>query len=291
MIPSVAAADAPVASRPGADAWRRFRANRLALVGLALVAVMILVALFAPLIARQDPLAVDVAARLEPPSSAHWFGTDPLGRDLFSRVVWGARTSLGVALATVAISVVVGVVVGLAAGYRGGRTDGVLMRIADVFLAFPYLIAAIALLTVLGRSTATVVLVLSLFGWMSVARVQRAAAMSVRHADHVLAARASGVTERRIAVRHVLPNSIQPVIAIVTTFIATAILAESALSFLGVGITEPQPAWGLMISRGSSLLLSAPYVLLFPGGALFLTVMGFVLVGDGVQDAFDPRAR
>ncbi len=291
MIPSLATAGASARARPWAEAGRRFWANRLAVAGLAVVVLVAVVALFAPVVARHDPLAIDAALSRQGPSRAHWFGTDQLGRDVFSRVVWGARTSLAVGLGTALAATLVGMVVGLVAAWRGGRTDGVLMRLTDVFLAFPYLVAAIAVVTIAGRGTATVVLVLSLFGWMAIARIQRAAALVVRDAGYVQAARAAGVGGARIVLGHVLPNAVAPVLAVAATFVGTAILSESALSFLGVGITEPQPSWGLMISRGSSLLRTAPHVLLFPGGALLLTVMGFVLVGDGLQDALDPRAR
>ena len=282
---------APAASR--ADVWRRFRRNRLAVVGLAVIVVLGLAALLAPLLAPYDPLVIDPSASRQPPSSEHWFGTDLLGRDLFSRVLFGARTSLVVGISAVVIAAFIGITIGALAGYYGGAVDGLIMRVTDIFLAFPYILAAIAIIIVVGRTrpVLTVVLVLGLLGWMSIARVLRSSILAQKETEYVEAARAIGAGDLRIIVRHILPNAIQPVIVYATIFVGTAVLSEAALSFLGVGITEPTPAWGLMVANGRQFIFNSPHMLFFPGAAIFLTVMSFVFVGDGLRDAIDPKLR
>jgi ABC-type dipeptide/oligopeptide/nickel transport system permease subunit len=276
---------------PRREVWLRFLDNRLAVAGAIAIVLLVLLAVFAPLIATQDPLAVDPVNARHPPSAEHWFGTDQIGRDLFSRVVYGARVSLRIGIGAAAIATVLGVTAGLAAGYHRGRVDALVMRATDVLLAFPYILAAIAIISVIGAGERTVILVLGLLGWLPIARVLRASVLQVTNLEYVQAARALGAGDLRIMLRHVLPNAIQPVIVYATLFVGTAVLSEAALSFLAVGVQEPTPAWGLMVNQGRRFLASSPHLLFFPGAAIFLMVTAFVFVGDGLRDALDPRLQ
>ncbi len=280
---------AQVAS-PQGDIWRRFRRNKLAVAGLVVIAVMVFCAVFAPLVTSYSPRELGSASRAKP-SAEHWFGTDVLGRDLYTRTVYGARVSLKIGLSAVLIATVIGVVIGAVAGFYGGKLDGLLMRSTDIFLSFPYILAAIVIVTVIGRGENSVILVLGLLGWMSIARLFRASVLQAKQSDYVEAARAVGCSDFRLIVRHILPNAIQPVIVYSTIFVGTAVIAEAALSFLGAGVTEPTPAWGLMVAQGRSFLFTSPHMLFFPAGAILVTVMAFVFVGDGLRDALDPRLR
>ena len=288
--PAAGAAPPPVSLK--VDVWRRYRKNKLAMLGLGIIVLLVLVAVFAEVIAPYDPEEIPspISAR-ESPSWEHLFGTDAVGRDLFSRVVFGARVSLRVGIASVIIATVIGVAAGAAAGYYGGWVDSFLMRITDIFLAFPYILAAIAIITVVGRGERTVILVLGLLGWLAIARVLRSSFLQIKQQEYVEAAHAIGASDRRIIFRHMLPNAIQPVIVYSTLFVGSAVLSEAALSFLGVGVTPPTPAWGLMVAEGRKFLATDPYLLFFPGAAIFLTVTAFVFVGDGLRDALDPRLR
>ncbi|HJP67034.1 MAG TPA: ABC transporter permease [Actinomycetota bacterium] len=272
------------------DIWRRFRRNKLALAGLTVIVLMVLAAVFAPLVTFYSPGALGSASRANP-SLKHWFGTDVLGRDLYTRVVYGARVSLKIGILAVLIASAIGLVIGAITGFYGGKLDGFLMRTTDIFLAFPYILAAIVIITVIGRGEKSVILVLGLLGWMSIARLFRASVLRAKRSDYVEAARAVGCSDLRIIVRHILPNAIQPVIVYATIFVGTAVLAEAALSFLGAGVTEPTPAWGLMVAQGRSYLFTSPNLLFFPAAAILVTVMAFVFVGDGLRDALDPRLR
>jgi peptide/nickel transport system permease protein len=282
--------DLPPSLRRGGT-WRRFRKNKLAMVGLVLIGVIVLAAILAEVITTFDPAHVDTASRRQPPSTEHWFGTDQIGRDMFSRVVFGARVSLRVGIFATLIAVVIGVVMGSLAGYFGGVVDTVVMRLTDLFLAFPYLLAAMAITTVLGRGERTVILVLGSLGWLAIARVLRAQILQVKELEFIDAARALGASDWRIVTRHVLPNAIQPVIVYATLFLGAAVLSEAALSFLGVGIQEPTPAWGLMVAQGRRFLVPSPHLLFFPGAAIFVMVTAFVFVGDGLRDALDPKLK
>lgn len=275
----------------GSEVWRRFRKNRLAIVGMVIIALEILVALLAPLITFSDPADVEPAASRLSPSADHWFGTDLLGRDMYSRVVYGARISLEVGIIAVLVALAIGLVAGALSGYFGGVVDTLVMRLTDVFLAFPYILAGIVIITAVGRGKMAVIVVLGLLGWMPIARLFRAGVVQVKELEYVEAARAVGVRDVRILTRHILPNAIQPTMVYATIFAGTAVLAEAALSFLGVGIAEPTPAWGLMVAQGKDFLSSSPHMLFFPGAAIFVTVMAFVFVGDGLRDALDPRLR
>jgi ABC-type dipeptide/oligopeptide/nickel transport system permease subunit len=273
-----------------ADAWRRFRRNRLAMVGLVIISMLVLAALLAPWIAPSSITEQYRPAR-DSPSADHWFGTDRVGRDVFSRVVYGARVSLRIGFLATALSLSVGMVVGILAGFFGGLLDSLLMRLVDVVYAVPYVILAVALATVVGRSEGSITLILGLTGWIGIARVVRASFLSLSGLEYVEAARALGFSRWRIITRHMLPNALQPVIVIGTITVGTVILSEASLSFLNVGPQDPTPAWGLMVADGKGLLTTAPNVLLFPGAAIFLTVLAFVFVGDGLRDALDPKLK
>lgn len=280
-------------SRPlRADVWRRFRRNPLAMVGLTFVVILVLAAIFADVIA---PYGISERASgqfRQPPSRDHWFGTDTIGQDVFSRVVHGARVSLKIASLVTVIAVTIGVLLGSAAGYFGGIVDTILMRITDVFLAIPYIVLAIAIATVFGRSEGSIILVLGSTGWLGIARIVRSSFMSLKKLEYVEAAQALGFKTSRIMFGHILPNALQPIIVYATVSIGGVILAEAALSFLNVGPQDPTPAWGLMVARaGTGSLTTYPNALLFPAGAIFFTVLAFVLVGDGLRDALDPKLK
>ena len=284
--------DALLAPKPlRADVWRRFRQNRLALIGLVFIIFLIVVAIFAPIIAPYGPAERSPGAYREPPSLEHWFGTDTVGFDVFSRVVYGARISLRVGIIATLMTIIIGLILGAIAGYFGGKTDGLIMRITDVFLAIPYIILAIAIASLFGKSVNSVILVLGLTGWLGLCRIVRASFLSLKRLEYVEAARSLGFGHARIIFRHMLPNALQPVIVYGTIEVGTIILAEAALSFLGVGPTPPTPAWGLMVSEAKSTLAVAPHMLFFPGMASFLTVLAFVFVGDGLRDALDPKLK
>jgi peptide/nickel transport system permease protein len=290
---STAEAGAAVEITPAAsswrEVWRRFAENKLAVLGLIMIFVLFVTAAFAPLLAPYDPYDQDLANTLAPPSSEHWLGTDPLGRDQLSRLIYGSRIAVIVGLASIIIATIIGVTLGALSGWYGGRTDAVIMRIADVFFAFPLLIGAILIILVLGRGILPVVLSLAIFSWATVARLQRSSILSVRESDYVMAARALGAGGWRLVSRHVLPNSFAPVLVFATFSVGVAVVAEASLSFLGVGVKADVPEWGNMISVGRSFVGSNDYLWLFPSLAVVLTVLGFVFAGDGLRDALDPR--
>ncbi len=259
--------------------------------GLILTVALILVALAAPLIAPMDPFTQDTARRLEAPSNDHPLGLDDLGRDVLSRVVWGARVSLRVGFSVVIIASLVGVTLGAMAGYFGGLMDLVVMRLCDILLAFPGILLAIALVAVLGPSLNNVVLALATIGWVGYARLVRGQVLKVREMEYVTAARALGARSPRVIIRHVLPNVINPVIVMATLGLAGAILSEAALSFLGLGVQPPTPSWGAMLTAGRRYLGLANHLAIFPGAAIMLAVMGLNFLGDGLIDALDPKYR
>jgi peptide/nickel transport system permease protein len=268
--------------------------NRLAYIGIAIAAVFILAAIFAPLVATHDVTMQNLAMRYGAPSADHWFGTDALGRDVFSRVVYGARISLEVGIIVVSVSSVIGVFIGSIAGFYGGIVDRILSGyVFNVFLAFPGLLLAIALVAFLGAGLGKLILALCVIGWVGYARVMRGQVLKVREYDFVQAARALGAGSFRILKTHILPNAIQPLIVQASLGMAGAVMSEASLSFLGLGIPPPSPSWGTMIeeSRSFDILYNAPHVLLFPGLAIALTVLSFNFIGDGLREYLDPKQR
>jgi peptide/nickel transport system permease protein len=256
---------------------------------LILISLITALAVLAPWISQYGPLDIDATSVRQSPSAAHWFGTDNLGRDIFSRVAEGAGVSLRVGIFSLLMSLLLGVFVGAIAGMLGGRIDSILMRLTDLSLAIPNLVAATALITVIGRGETAVWLVLGMLGWMSVARILRASVMTVRNSDFVDAARLAGCPMHRLIRVHVLPNSIQPVVVFSLNLVGLAILAEASLSFLGLGIEPPAPSWGLMVAEARSFLVSAPHMILFPSAALAITIAGFSFLGDGLRDVMDSK--
>lgn len=266
-------------------------ANRLAFIGLVVLTLLVVTAVFADVIARYPINAQDLARRFEGPSPDHWFGTDDLGRDLFSRVVIGARISLQVGFIAVGISLTVGTLIGLIAGYRGGWIDAVLMRSMDVLFSFPVVLLAIALVAVLGPSLRNTMIAVGVVFTPIFARVVRGSTLSIREEVYVRAVRSLGAGDWRIVLRHILPNVAGPIIVQASLSLAFAILTEAALSFVGVGVQPPRPAWGLLLSDAQRFLGQGWWLSVFPGLAIFITVMAFNLVGDGLRDALDPKQR
>jgi peptide/nickel transport system permease protein len=270
---------------------RRFLRNKLAVVGLVMVGIVFLTAIFAPIIATHPPRAQDLTITLQTPSSEHWLGTDELGRDVFSRIVYGTRIAVSVGLASILLALVIGVILGSIAGYIGKAWDTLIMRIADVFFAFPLIIGAVVIILVVGRGVAPVILAIGLFSWATVARLLRSSILSIRESEYVEAARSLGASKWRIVTRHVLPNSMAPVLVYAMVSVAVAIVAQASLSYLGVGVPPDVPDWGNMIAAGQKFFGFKDYLWFFPSMAVVFTVLGFVFVGDGMRDALDPRLR
>lgn len=269
--------------------WNRFKRNRLALVGLAIVLTMMIVSLSAPLIAPYDPLSIDVHNVFSPPSRSHPFGTDELGRDVLSRMIWGSRVSLQVGFLAVSIAIMIGTILGSLAGYYGGRLDSVIMRFVDIMLAFPTLFLILAVITIVEPSIYNIMIIIGLTGWMDVARLVRAEFLTLKERDFVYAAKALGASNLKIIFSHILPNALSPVFVAATFGIAGAILIESGLSFLGLGVQPPNPSWGNIITSGKDNIEVAWWLSLFPGLAILITVLSFNLVGEGLRDSIDPR--
>jgi peptide/nickel transport system permease protein len=263
--------------------------RRPAMVGLAVVLLFIVMALFAPWIAPHDPVATSWGAIRKAPSAAHWFGTDEIGRDVLSRVIWGTRASLLAGVVSVSISLLLGVPIGLAAGFIGGLVDGLISRLTDAFLACPFLILAIALAAFLGPSLTNAMIAIGVSATPIFVRLTRAQVINVKVEEYVEAARALGNPPWRIALRHVLPNVTAPLIVQATLAIAAAVIAEASLSFLGLGQQPPDPSWGSMLNTAKNYVDQAPWMAVWPGLAIFLLVLAFNLVGDGLRDALDPR--
>ncbi|TPW28737.1 ABC transporter permease [Pararhizobium mangrovi] len=264
-------------------------ANPSALFGLALVCFFIAVAILAPILPLDGPAATDWGAIRKAPSAAHWLGTDDLGRDLLSRMVWGARASLMAGVVSVFIAVVVGVPFGLVAGYFGGWVDQIISRIVDALLSTPFLILAIALAAFLGPSLTNAMIAIGLSAMPVFVRLTRGQVLAVKTEDYVEGARAIGLGHGRILARYILPNVFAPILVQATLTVATAIIAEASLSFLGLGQQPPAPSWGSMLNTAKNFLDQAPWMALWPGIAIFLVVIGFNLLGDGLRDALDPR--
>lgn len=293
-VSAVAPADAAALYSRNRDLRRAllvFRRNRTALMGLIIIVFFLLIAALAPLLEPYSPTFVDLSAHLQEPSATHLFGTDNLGRDILSRIIEGSRISLWVGIFTVGSAMLIGVPLGLLAGYTRGYVDAVIMRLVDAFLAFPAIILAIAIVAVRGPGLDNVLIALVFVLWTGYARVTRGVTLVLREEDYVLAARAIGVPTIRILWRHIFPNALAPLLVIASLGLGNAILAEAALSFLGLGIQPPAASWGSMLNFGMQFLRDAPHLSYFPGLAIFFTVLGFNLLGDGLRDVLDPRLR
>ena len=273
-------------------AAERLKSDKRAWFGGGVIALLVLLAIAAPLFARHDPFGVELINSLEPPNSQHWFGTDVQGRDVWARLVYGARVSLSVGILSQGIALTLGVILGLLAGYYGRWVDEIVMRLADVTLAFPTLLLLIALVAALQPSLTVVFITIGVVGWAGMARIVRGQVLVIRELEFVQAERALGATDVRILTLHVLPSVVAPVVIAATLGVAGAIMAESSLSFLGLGVQPPTPSWGSMIADGRDLyqLRHAPWTSVFPGLAIGAAVLGFNLLGDALRDALDPRA-
>ncbi len=286
------------------ETFSRLRRNRLALIGLVIIIFMIFIAIFAPYLVRKDPLETDLDLSFQPPSSDYWMGTDILGRDVYSRVIYGSRASLLIGLLATGIMIILGLIFGGLAAYYGGILDTIVMRLADIFYVFPYVLGAIALITILGSESRqglsfaiiflnvrNIFIAIGILGWPVIARLFRSSILSVKETEYILAARALGASDIRIMLRHILPNSIQPIIVYGTLAIGAAIVTEAALSFLGIGVQPPTPAWGFMLASSRAYFTRAYWTMLFPGLAIVIAVLGFVLMGDGLQNALNPKTK
>jgi ABC-type dipeptide/oligopeptide/nickel transport system permease subunit len=269
--------------------WRLFRRHRLGIAGAVLAAALLVTATGAPWLARDDPLAMQMTEALRPPSAAHWFGTDQFGRDVWARVVYGARLSFVVGFASMLLAGAVGVPIGAAAGYFGGVLDAMAMRLMDALLAFPAILLAIGLVGALGPGTGSGIIAIGVVYIPVLARVTRGAVLARRAEEYVQAARAVGETDAGILGRHVLPNCVAPILVQLTVGFAAAIVIEAGLSFLGAGTPPPTPSWGGMLNEARQFMVVAPHVAVFPGAAISLAVLGFNLLGDGLRDVLDPR--
>ena len=288
-VPGAAGTAAPLALAARSHWLRRLLRRPASVVALIVIAGFVVTATFAPWIAPRDPLAANFAEVRKPPSAAHWFGTDEIGRDVASRVVFGARASLLAGVVSVLISLAIGVPAGLLAGYAGGAIDMVLSRMTDALLACPFLILAIALSAFLGPSLSNAMIAIGISATPAFVRLARGTTLAVKAEDFVLAARAIGNSPWRVALRHVLPNIVPPLLVQATLAIAAAVIAEASLSFLGLGQQPPQPSWGSMLNSAKDYLDNAPWMALWPGLSIFTLVLSFNLVGDGLRDALDPR--
>lgn len=271
--------------------WHRFKKNKLAIGGAVIVSSLFFVAIFATFIAPYDPNAIDVKHILEPPNLNHPFGTDDLGRDVFSRVIYGSRISLTVGFVAVGIATLIGIFLGAVSGYYSGLMDSVIMRFVDIMLSVPTFFLILAVIAFLEPSILNIMVVIGLTSWMGVARLVRAEFLSIREREFVLAARGLGASDMRIIFRHILPNAMSPVLVSTVLGIAGAVLVESALSFLGIGVQPPTPSWGNILTIGKDNIEIAWWLSVFPGLAILITVLGYNLLGEGIRDAIDPRLK
>jgi ABC-type dipeptide/oligopeptide/nickel transport system permease subunit len=291
-LPAGTGLPAPVAAAPSRSrnrAWNKFKRNRGAVAGAVVVLFFVLIALLAPVIANHDPLQTSFMTIRRAPSAVAWLGTDELGRDVFSRMVFGARASLMAGLVSVLIALVVGVPFGLLAGYFGGWTDSIISRATEALLAIPFLILAIAFASFLGPSLTNAMIAIGVSAAPKFTRLTRGQVLAIKNEDYVQSARALGASDTRIICRHILPNVMPPLIVQATITIAAAIIAEASLSFLGLGLQPPTPSWGSMLNTAKNFMTQAPWLSIFPGSAIFLVVLGFNMLGDGLRDALDPR--
>ena len=271
--------------------WRTFSRNQLAICGSVVVAALVVLAVLAPLLAPWDPSRLDTKRILAPPSNGHWLGTDQLGRDVLSRVLYGARISLAVGFVSVGIATLIGVLLGSAAGYHGGMVDTVIMRLVDLMLVFPRFFLLLAVLALLKPSIWTIMTIIGFTGWMGVARLVRAEFLTLREREFVIWSESIGAGTLRVVFRHILPNALAPVLVAMTLGIPAAILTESGLSFLGLGVQPPYATWGNILNDGKDVLEVAWWMTLYPGLAILITVLSYNLMGEGIRDALDPRLR
>lgn len=281
----------PVKSTPAYESWKRFKRNPTALIGLAVVCLLILVAIFAPLIAPYDYQVQDFMAMMQKPSAAHLFGTDQFGRDIFSRCIYGARYSLIIALFCTIAAFFSGGLLGIIAGYFGGKVDTVIMRIMDIFQAIPMIMMAMCIVAVLGNGIPQLVAAIMFASMPTMARNNRAAILRVRGNDYIESSEAIGVNQFQMIVKHMIPNAVGVMIIYFVGFLAVSIMMMSSMSYIGVGLAAPTPDWGLILNDGKSYLTSAPYMMLFPALMIMITCFAFNLMGDGLRDAFDPRLK
>ncbi len=268
---------------------KRFSRNRLSVIGAITVTCLIILSLLAPFVSPYDPTAIDVHNVLSPPSKAHPLGTDELGRDVLSRMIWGSRVSLKVGFVAVGIALLIGIIIGAIAGFYGGKVDAVLMRFVDIMLAFPTFFLILAVIAILEPSIFTIMVVIGVTSWMDVARLVRAEFLTLKERDFVIAARSLGAGDLRLIFWHILPNALSPVFVAATFGVAGAILIESGLSFLGLGVQPPNPSWGNILTAGKDNIEVAWWLSLYPGLAILITVLSYNLVGEGLRDALDPR--
>jgi peptide/nickel transport system permease protein len=271
--------------------WRHLRKNRLAVGSLVIIVMVFLMALFAPFFSPHDPGKTDVSLKLKTPSFQHYLGTDQLGRDVFSRMLYGSRISLSVGFIAVAISIFIGILIGAVAGYYGRWIDSLLMRFVDIMFCFPTFFLILTVVAILGPRFYNVMIVIGITSWMGTSRFVRAEFLSLRERDFVQAAQALGVKDYRIIFRHILPNALAPIFVTATLDVATAILVEASLSFLGFGVQPPAPSWGNILTEGRTYIFDAWWLTVFPGLAILMTVLSFNLLGEGLRDALDPRLR
>ncbi|MFD2610911.1 ABC transporter permease [Paenibacillus gansuensis] len=281
----------PEVSSPWAEGWRSYRKNKLAMVGLGIISFFVLLAIFAPWITQFDYKEQVLMDRLQKPNSTHWFGTDDLGRDLFTRIIYGTRISLWVGTSSVIGSIIAGTFLGMVAGYYGRWLDGIISRIFDILLAFPSILLAIAIVAALGPSLQNSLLAIAIVNVPVFGRLVRSRVLSLREEEYIVAAKALGMKNGRILFHHILPNCLGPVIVQGTLGVATAIIEAAALGFLGMGAQPPEPEWGKMLSDSRQFIQTAPWTVLFPGLSIMLTVLGFNLMGDGLRDVLDPRMK
>lgn len=281
----------PVKSTPGRESWKRFKRNPTALIGLGVVCFLILLAIFAPLVAPYDFQTQDYSVMMQKPSAQHLFGTDPFGRDIFSRIVYGTRYSLVIALFCTIAAFFSGGLLGIIAGYFGGKVDTIIMRIMDVFQSIPMIMMAMCIVAVLGNGIPQLVAAIMFASMPTMARNNRAAILRVRGSDYIESSEAIGVGQFQMIVKHMIPNAVGVMIIYFVGFLSVSIMMMSSMSYIGVGLSAPTPEWGLILNDGKAYLTSAPYMMIFPALMIMITCFAFNLMGDGLRDAFDPRLK
>ncbi len=273
------------------DVWQRFRKDKLALIGMIFILLMVLLAIFGPMVSPYSYDGMDMLGGNQKPNAVHWFGTDKFGRDIFTRVLYGARISLTVGVVAAAINLIIGVIYGSVSGYFGGRVDMIMMRIVDILIGLPSLLYIVLMMLVLGSNIGSVILALCITSWIGTARVVRGQVLTLKHAEYVLASKLAGANNRRILFTHLLPNSMGPIIVSTAFLVPSAIFSEAFLSFLGIGINVPMASWGTLANEAIPMLASQPYQLFFPVLAICLTMFSLNFIGDGLRDSLDPRLK